>query len=50
MAAYFFDTSALVKRCRSEQGTDAVDAIFAEPNALSSYPVWDLSKQFLRWQ
>lgn len=30
MGQYFFDTSALVKRYRPEQGTDAVDALFAD--------------------
>jgi predicted nucleic acid-binding protein len=33
MRSYFFDTSALVKRYRVEQGTDAIDAIFAEKDA-----------------
>jgi predicted nucleic acid-binding protein len=30
MAGYFFDTSALVKRYHQEQGTPAVDRLFAE--------------------
>ena len=30
MGKYYFDTSALVKRYRSEPGTDAVDALFAD--------------------
>ena len=30
MGQYFFDTSALVKRYRSEQGTDVVDGLFAD--------------------
>lgn len=30
MPLYFFDTSALVKRYRSEQGTEVVDACFAD--------------------
>ncbi|MCI0333461.1 MAG: type II toxin-antitoxin system VapC family toxin [Planctomycetes bacterium] len=30
MAQYFFDTSALVKRYRAEQGTDVVDRLFAD--------------------
>jgi len=30
MASFFFDTSALVKRYRSEDGTDVVDRIFAD--------------------
>lgn len=30
MGQYFFDTSALVKRYQPEQGTDAIDALFAE--------------------
>jgi predicted nucleic acid-binding protein len=29
MGRYFFDTSALVKRYHEEQGTDAIDALFA---------------------
>ena len=31
MAAYFFDTSALVKYYHTELGSDRVNAIFAEP-------------------
>jgi predicted nucleic acid-binding protein len=34
MHAYFLDTSALVKRYRAEQGTDRIDALFAEPGSL----------------
>lgn len=34
MRSYFLDTSALVKRYRVEQGTDAVDALFAEKDAI----------------
>jgi hypothetical protein len=34
MARYFFDTSALVKRYRTEQGTDVVDGLFAEPRSI----------------
>lgn len=30
MPQYFFDTSALVKRYRTEAGTDAVDTLFAD--------------------
>jgi predicted nucleic acid-binding protein len=30
--AYFFDTSALLKRYHAEPGTDAVDAAFAAPS------------------
>jgi predicted nucleic acid-binding protein len=30
MAQYFFDTSALVKRYRAEQGTDVIDGLFAD--------------------
>lgn len=33
MPGYFFDTSALVKRYRPEQGSDAVDGIFAASDA-----------------
>jgi predicted nucleic acid-binding protein len=30
MGLYFFDTSALVKRYQPEQGTDAIDGLFAD--------------------
>ena len=30
MAQYYFDTSALVKRYRREQGTDLIDGLFAD--------------------
>ena len=34
MGQYFFDTSALVKRYRNEQGTDVVDAMFTDAASL----------------
>ena len=34
MAGYYLDTSALVKRYRQEQGSDVVDRLFAEPQAI----------------
>jgi predicted nucleic acid-binding protein len=34
VAGYFFDTSALVKRYRPEEGTDAIDRVFAEQGAV----------------
>lgn len=34
MGQYFLDTSALVKRYRSEQGTEALDALFDEAESL----------------
>ena len=34
MGGYFFDTSALVKRYRPEEGTDAVDSVFADEGAV----------------
>lgn len=34
MGRYFFDTSALVKRYRTEQGTDIVDGLFADATSL----------------
>jgi hypothetical protein len=33
MAAYFIDTSALVKRYHPETGTPTIDRVFAEPGA-----------------
>lgn len=33
MARYFIDTSALVKRYRIEQGSDAVDRLFGAPDS-----------------
>ncbi len=33
MSKYFFDTSALVKRYHSEEGSDFIDRLFAETDA-----------------
>ena len=33
MGQYFVDTSALVKRYRAEQGTDRIDALFADSSS-----------------
>lgn len=35
MPIYFFDSSALVKRYRSEAGSDVVERLFVEPHARS---------------
>ena len=34
MPAYYFDTSALVKRYHLEQGSDRMDQLFADPTAV----------------
>lgn len=51
MPAYFFDTSALVKRYHVEEGSEKVDEIFNDPEgifAIASITIADFTSVFAR--